>query len=305
MFSQTGFMDHKKYKLILRRLVLALGLWLGAISLVLAQGEQIQLAALMVEIWPEYDRPETLIIYRGQLADSTPLPATVTFNLPASVKQIFAVAVLSETGELLTHPYQFDAGRLTFTLTGRNFQFEYYDPAVVKKEGHQRVLNFSAQTAYPITVLQMGVQQPLNVGSMQFDPAPGQTETGTDGQTRYFFDYQDVSAGLPINLTGAYTKPDDILIIQPEAVSPAPAATDWQLWLGYGLIGLGALVLLAVGGLWFKGRPAASVAPPIPSRANSKTPAGEPSLDSRFCYRCGVPYKPDALFCHHCGAARR
>lgn len=299
MFSQTDFIIRKKYSLMICWLALIL-IPLGAIPLVQAQGEQIQLAALMVEIWPEYDRPETLIIYRGQLADSTPLPATVTFDLPASVEQIFAVAVPAETGELLTHPYQFEAGRLTFTLTGPNFQFEYYDSAVVKKEGHQRRLNFSAQTAYPAGALQIGVQQPLNVDSMQFDPAPDQTGVGTDGQTRYFFDYRDVSPDLPVNLTGAYAKPDDILTIQPGAVAASPAAPAGKLWLGYSLIGLGVLALLVVGGIWFKNRPAVS------PRAGGKTvEAGPAATESRFCYRCGAPYKPDALFCHHCGAARR
>lgn len=310
MFSQADFMFGKKRALMIYGLIFSL-VWLVPLVVVQAQTDQTGLAALMVEIWPEYDRPETLVIYRGQLADSTPLPATVTFDLPAHVEQMFAVAVLSETGELITHPYQFEAGRLTFTLTGRNFQFEYYDPAVVTKEGVQRTLKFSARTGYPIAALQVEVQQPLHVASMEFQPAPDQAAAGADQQTHYFFNYRDVPAGPMIDLAGAYAKPDDSLVIQPDApvatATTAPANAGRQ-GLGYGLIGLGVAILLGVGGFWFGRRQSApATAGHRPHRATESKAASsaQPAVDSRFCYRCGTPYKPEALFCHKCGAPRR
>jgi len=33
---------------------------------------------VMIEIWPEYDRPDVLVIYRIQLADNVSLPVQVS-----------------------------------------------------------------------------------------------------------------------------------------------------------------------------------------------------------------------------------
>jgi len=50
---------------------------------------------LVVQLWPEYDRPETLIIYQGQLVADASLPTTLTFEIPARVETMHAVAIMS------------------------------------------------------------------------------------------------------------------------------------------------------------------------------------------------------------------
>jgi len=59
----------------------------------LAQTDSPEVSELTVELWPEFDRSEVLVIYRAQLSDSTPLPAEVTFRFPGYVEAMHAVAV--------------------------------------------------------------------------------------------------------------------------------------------------------------------------------------------------------------------
>ena len=74
-----------KYQLVLVCCLL-LSLFLTSLltGTALAQSP-VPLEILNIALWPEYDQPEVLIIYRGQIAEDVPLPAQVSFDLPADV----------------------------------------------------------------------------------------------------------------------------------------------------------------------------------------------------------------------------
>ena len=55
--------------------------------------DEVRLAYLQVDLWPEYDRPEMLVILRASLAADVSLPVDVTFRIPAAVGDPNAVAV--------------------------------------------------------------------------------------------------------------------------------------------------------------------------------------------------------------------
>ena len=48
------------------------------------------LADLEIALWPEYDQPQVLVIYRAQLEQDTLLPAAVSLGLPAGVQAMNA-----------------------------------------------------------------------------------------------------------------------------------------------------------------------------------------------------------------------
>ena len=85
-----------------------------AISLVILAGhvqaqEEPTLESLEIALWPEFDRPEVLVIYRGQLDADVALPALVEITLPARVGQPTAVAYVDEAGN--ASPAVYHAGR--------------------------------------------------------------------------------------------------------------------------------------------------------------------------------------------------
>ncbi len=45
----------------------------------------VSLERVEVAVWPEYDRPGALVIYRIAIAPATTLPASLSFTLPAAV----------------------------------------------------------------------------------------------------------------------------------------------------------------------------------------------------------------------------
>ncbi len=49
-----------------------------------AQAQQaISFSSVVVDLWPEFDRPEMLVIYHLTLSPSVSLPADVTLQIPA------------------------------------------------------------------------------------------------------------------------------------------------------------------------------------------------------------------------------
>ncbi|MEM7033457.1 MAG: hypothetical protein AAF629_28150, partial [Chloroflexota bacterium] len=69
---------------------------------------KIELERLSIEIWPEFDRPSTLVIYRGSLAESVPLPALVQFHLPKYLSELNAAASFDTENRLINAPYQLE-----------------------------------------------------------------------------------------------------------------------------------------------------------------------------------------------------
>jgi len=146
----------------------------------------------------------------------------------------------------------------------------------------------------------------------------------------------DTTGGETISMSGSYQKSGDTLtaeanvnippLTQNTASAATPASNASWLTAGYVLIGLGVLVLLVAGGVWFyrylnastgsdarrpaksraqvqskkARRPAKRSAAPAPRQKDSRNTG-----QSRFCHQCGTEYKPDAAFCHSCGTPRR
>ncbi len=290
---------------------------------------------LVIQIWPEFDRPETLIIYQGQLAADESLPATLTFELPARIETMHAVAIMAPEGNLVNADYTLTPKddstlELTFTVENPRFQFEYYDPAVVLKKGVNRSLQYVGDTRSPVKNLQIEIQQPVGAENMEITPPADEVMTGSNNFKYFIYKQENVEPGQFINLTGKYTKESDTLtadvqvgIVQP-TVAPTsaplsaamPGGSNWAMTLGYVLVGLGAGVLLVAAGIWiFNNRSEPAVeetsvrrpprkrgSPPAPKSIN---PAGAADTKSKFCPQCGARYKPGAKFCHQCGAPRR
>jgi len=281
------------------------------------------LAELNISLWPEYDRPQqVLVLFRGKVADDVPLPAQVSFTLPATVQALNAVAYLDEAqGTLLNiSEYDFADGAdgkvLSFATPTRQFQFV-------------RDISFSFTPSTDVANLTLELQQPTRAQAFTSDPPPSTTEIGQDGLTYARYQVGAVSAGDSYSLRASYTRSTD----NPSAGISVPSSPEQApVEIGGGglkdnlgpiLIAAGVLLLIGAFGYWFwsqrsvavpepalrqpsprsQRQPSSRKRQPSPSRSTRRPASGEaPAL---YCHRCGTKFRDDAQFCPACGAERR
>ena len=295
------------------------------------------LSDLTIRLWPEYDRPQLLVIFRGTLAESVALPASLSFSLPADVQTLHAVAYLDETNGTLAYiqPYNLVAGAggkvLSFATPGRQFQFEYYSDTMLTMSGDQRQLNFSFTASADIARLNLELQQPTAAQSFTSTPPPSATQVESSGLTVARYDAGSLAAGGSYSLQASYTRSSNapsvgVNIPSSSQVPPVEvgggALTAPGVWLreNLGLIFVAAGLLLLTGALvyWFWGRRAEVVVEPTrqaPSPRKRPRAAARPArppaegqveAPAGYCHRCGAPFRDDeARFCYACGAERR
>lgn len=329
-------MRSKSHWMLSRCLLLSLLLTslLGGVGL--AQSPT-RLASLDIALWPEYDRPEVLVIFRGQIADAVTLPAQLSFSLPATVRALHAVAFLDEAGGTLVDipDYAFapnaDGNALSFSTPGRQFQFEYYDTDALNISGDTRTLSFSFAPSADIANLTLEVQQPSAAQAFTSDPPPSTTQVGQNGLTYALYEIGAASAGGSYSLQASYTRSTDQLSVEAVggvSLPSAPEQTPVEVGggglkdnLGLILIGLGVLLLTGSLVYWFWSQravvvpePGARQSPARRARAARPKPAGTPQPHAAratgeplaaYCHRCGTKFRGDARYCHACGAERR
>lgn len=305
-------------------LCLSLTLLLALIPARGAAQTNVSLTGLGIQLWPEYDRRDVLVIYRGQLPADTTLPIDLTFHLPARIGELNAVAVAAENSSLVNAPYQTeqqgDELVLTLTSNSRNFQFEYYDPGLLVREDSRRTLSFDVQLDYDVAELQVEVQEPLQVQEFQLTPPAVDVFTDQNGLRYHQLPMGAVEKGSQITLAASYQRETDtpsaealIFPAEPLEVAPETPAVGQAQWGGYALIALGGLLLAGAGGYWWwsSRRETARRASPRRLRrersrpARPTPPAAPPRPRQVYCTQCGTPLHKGARFCHNCGAPRR
>lgn len=290
--------------------LLGLVLWLAP----LAAAQTLTIDDLLVEIWPEYDRPEALVIYRAELSPNTPLPAEVTFPLPGYVTSMHVVAAEQNGSlrEIRPPDYTLRTGAdqtfLTFQTPSPVFQFEYYDPVILARRDPERTLAFQFAAPYPVRMATFEVQEPFGAGDFAMTPAPTESTVQGDGLRYNFFRATDLAPGEVVELSASYQRSSTTPSVEDLAGGAAPnvqveaQSAPSAPRLAYILIGLGAILLLASMGMWWRLRQA------TPAKAHRPHPVTTPAAGragAKFCYRCGTPLRPEAKFCHSCGAERR
>ncbi len=305
----------------------ALGLG-GGVASAWAQAGPVTLAALHVELWPEFDRPAMLVLVTGQLDPGVALPAQVTVRLPAASGGPYAVADRPAGGNLVDVPYTStvsgDQILVTFRADAADFRLEYYDPALTLA-GPARTYTFTWTTDYAVPALSIRVQEPLGATQLTGIPALTPAGAGPYGLNYYTLNLGALTPGQTATLHLAYTKASAALSAEGLGVgtpTPAPALalplapptpTAPSPWLWAGL----AVGLLLFGGAMYwlgqraparpkgkQGRPRRRAHPreledsPSMATATASAPVG-------FCTQCGQPLQPGDGFCRKCGTPAR
>lgn len=275
---------------LLNLVLLLLAIWTSWTE---AQQVPIVIERLEISLWPEYDDPRLLVIYRGELAQEPTGP--LTFALPITA-EIHAVAYANPDGRLFNSDWQLlpSDGReqlVVFSPASRRFQLEYYDEILGQRP--QRTFTFRFQSSrYEIKDLQIEVQQPLR--SQEFVARPPLPENlGTDTRGLRYFGRRigAVPAGALMEQEIGYIKRDSKPSVQ------ASTSTEFApTWL---IVGALALLTLGLAGItwyrWERRQPA--------TRRKSLTQKPiSPTMG--FCSGCGRAFRENEQFCPQCGRPR-
>lgn len=297
--------------------VIAAWLMLGGVAIGEAAQTPPAIERLGIALWPEYDQPSVLVIYRAAFAPDVSYPAQVTLPIPAGVGEPFAVAVRAPDGSLLyaegyERTVQGDWALITFLADTPDVQLEYYDS--LERQGDERQFAFTWPGGFDIGSLSYEVQHPVGAADMTLEPPPDSQLTRNDGLLYSLAELGPLAAGETRQVAFRYTRPTDTLSVDVAqaaipAVAPAldaePSLTPYLLWA----LGLLGLALVAAGGVlvWRSRRAVTPAAKRSRARKPRRPQADEPSLDAGrvFCHQCGAQGAVNDAYCRRCGAKLR
>jgi hypothetical protein len=312
----------------MKRLILTLVFALTALAGPVQAQDTPTLSSLEIALWPEFDKPEVLVIYRGLFASDTPLPVPVEIYLPARVGQPSAVAYVDQDGQRFNqeHTTRVEGESLvvSFELATPGLQLEYYDTLAVDSAG-QRTYDYVYAADYPITALDLEFQVPPTAEGFSLEPPADSVTQQSDGLTYHLVQAGPVEQGEMNGWTFTYQKADSDLTVSafvqpetPETAAPLPMedAGNSTIWIF--LVAFVALIGVGAAAFWLGRRtqPISQAVPP-PSQRHKRRGSGrgeqpQPqraplsgNQDAFFCHQCGAELRSDSEFCHHCGAAVR
>ncbi len=278
-----------------------------------AQQEAIEperLDFVSLELWPDYDQPELLVLETVTLPAGAATPASVRLPMPADAA-LNAVAFQDPaSGRLLEiTEYQVENGQVTLVTPARSIRLEYYLP-MQSSSGERREATFTWTPLYDVNRLEVSVQEPLYGKGMALTPPAAETFVNANGLTYHRLASRTIGAGETILVGLSYALPGGRLTTDgietaagttttaPQAASP-PASdaassgiwtnllANWP-WLLAAAFFLG--VALFMFGLWQRER-----------RRAAALRARKPARRRAACPSCGTPHRPQDRFCHACG----
>lgn len=307
-----------------RRILIALlcVLLLAPVGAAAAQSSAPHIDSIEIQILPEYDRPDVLVIYRITLASDTALPAQISVRIPASSGGPYNVAYQDWNGGLVYAHYDTPARegewlRIDIRTETPVVQVEYYDPGLVK-QGEARTFEYQWPGDLAADALSMLVGTPVNAANMQATPV-----NVPDGRNPLSAP-MPVAAGESFSLQLSYNKPDDALSatqpIEPMEAAGTPEKStlgellqplrsgDSLLLVGIVVVGVLFLVggVLMLAGNWQPGKARKAGKRTRRHAAAAREEDGEAEEDGAvYCHQCGKQAREDDVFCRVCGSRLR
>jgi hypothetical protein len=291
------------------------------VPLVVSAQSQVTLPAVEVDLWPEYDDPGVLVIYRLTLPSTVSLPAQVNLRIPATAGPPNAVAVRQPDGSLMNANYtqqpQGTWNQLSITAASPEVQVEYYDPSI-QKDGQKRQYTYQWPGDHEVQALTIQVQQPWDAKGLQISPNDfGNGQQAGDGLLYYTENIGSVPAGPPFEIQIGYEKPSDTLSVtkvqqaNPVNAQPITATSpvSFNQYLPWLLAFLGAALIVG-GGIWFILNRRQTSTTKAQQRARHKpasTKVGTMPAEEGYiyCHQCGRRAAPGDRYCRDCGAELR
>lgn len=282
-----------------------------------AQGN-VSFESVQVDLWPEYDRPEMLVVYRMILSADVPLPTQLSFRIPAAAGTPNAVAEAAAGGALLNvEEYQSEIqgewNVLQFTAKQRIVQIEYYDPSIrVEDTNHSYLYQWPG--GYDVQQVILLVQQPMGAEEMQVLPKLNDVTVGDKGILYYTGELGSFAADETFERSISYKKESESLTIEFLEIDSAPVNEDTAgrvslvniIPWGIGLLG----VIIIVAGVYWYWATDSRKTPVVSKRKFSlrKTPARKIEQKAQgdiYCHQCGKRAEGSDKFCRSCGTKLR
>ncbi len=286
---------------ILRTTLTALGLLFLLVLPVSAQTTAVSI--LEIELWPDYDQPNVLVLVTGMLDEGTALPATLTIPLPDGAT-LNAVARITDDG-VMTDDVQYDDSdptAVTFTTPDARFRIEFYLPYQANGSAHQ--FSYSWQANFSVEQLAISVQQPLSASTVNITPDTSSIVGEVDGLTYHRLQPQTIAANESLTVNVEYEMESPLLTAvqrqnnpntSPPATTPPVATTvptNWPLYLA--AVGFALIAIAMFWQVYSQRQTKQAKARPKP-RSKSK------SAKANFCHSCGTPTTKRDRFCRNCG----
>jgi hypothetical protein len=261
--------------------------------------------SLVIELWPDYDKPSVLVLLSGTLPFDTNLPATVTLPLPEYAQFHVVARIDSKDGvmkdDIHSSPAPPDA--MMFITPDLRFRLEFYLPYTVND--NQRSFDYTWVANLSVNELQLKVQRPFSASSFNTEPGHENIVMEENGLAYYILPAHHVPAGQPSSvrveykmigtqLTAESLPPSSPVKQTPESPieSAASSGINWPI------------VAIIVGGLiigmvvvWYivSNRATAHIDRPSHSRVKDKGRSRP-----KFCYNCGEPVNRGDKYCSNC-----
>lgn len=274
------------------------------------------ISQLEIDLWPEYDAPGVLVLYRVTLPAETSFPMQLSFRIPQVVGNPNAVAVKQPNGQLFSVDYDMqlsgDYQIITFSTTLPEIQMEYYDSRLIKQDG-KRSFTFEWPGDYEVTSMVVQVQQPFEANAMVVSPGPVSGFQGNDGLSYFTKEIGAVSANQKVEIGFTYMKSTDNLSIENlsvQSIEPLEDKPSWpidlQSYLPW-ILAVFGISLIVGGGLWYW--QSGKQEKPAKRRRRSHTPREETTIagveQGIYCHQCGKRAASSDQFCRSCGTRLR
>ncbi len=275
-----------------------------------------RLTSMSIEVRPEFDQPNVLVIYYGELAAKDNLPQDVSVLLPKDA-QLSATAYVNSTQDLInTDPATTkDTGdgytNVTFKVPTTQFQVEfYYNPL---QGSPDKTMDFVYKSEQAADQVQLQIQEPLKAENFTTVPASIVQTSSAHNFKYHVFDYSSVTAGQVINIHVSYRKTDpnpSMQYITPPTGSDttsSSAASILPTTLVPAVLAVAfGLSLLALAGFAMWRRRQNDLAPlEIEAPAARRRSRKSSGPVAGFCSQCGRAITADDNFCPRCGTPRR
>ncbi len=279
--------------------------WMLFGAMAVAPQSGVVFTTLGIDLWPEYDRPGVLVIYRASIAPGVALPAQVTFRIPAAAGPPTAVAERQSDGQLISLPFERrvegDTAFIELTATRPVVQMEYYDLSL-ERDGVLRSFTFTWSSDHDVGALSVSAQQPDLAQNLTTMPPATTRAPGVDGLMYHTISLAARKSGESVEVQLSYEKASDQLstatMLAAEPIPSAPVASFPGGTSDTQIVVIVMAVMMAV----------ATVAGAVVLRSRRRMPpsgglAGGAAGASRFCTQCGEGGAPDDRYCSRCGAS--
>jgi hypothetical protein len=274
------------------------------------------LSILEIDIRPEFDQPDVLVIYHMVLSPDEKLPASVTVRIPTRAEKPSAVqAVDSTDGSMMSLPFTSTTSEnwilVTFTTATAEVNFEYHDP-LLTKNAEARDYQFIWPGDYQIDNLSLYIQQPVDATNMTISPNLGNSKVGENGITYFYSQLGGLSLGTAFSVGIQYDKSSDALSASQLQVEPSGRLDDSTpgrvtiMELVPWIAGF-ALLVAILGAIWWYWvlRHAPERKRKVSRHQASGTRKASHSDGNTYCHECGQRAEKGDLFCRVCGTKLR